>query len=92
MAAGADRGGISRLLSHLVGRRGRVQRLVACIRDRRRGAWTDRRFLRGQIPHEFTVGRTHGITWQTTVNRLHALDPHEIFTSPLLRTLMRPRG
>jgi len=27
-----------------------------------------------------------------TVNRLQALDPHEIFTSPLLRTLMRPRG
>jgi len=25
------------------------------------------------------------------MNQLQALDPHEVFTSPLLRTLMRPR-
>jgi hypothetical protein len=57
----------------------------------RRGAWSNASFLRELIPHEFTVRRPRAITWQTTVNRLKELDPHEVFTSPLLNTLMRPR-
>jgi FAD/FMN-containing dehydrogenase len=57
----------------------------------RRGAWTNRSFLHRLIPHEFTVRRPRAITWRTTVNQLQAFDPHEVFTSPLLRTLMRPR-
>jgi FAD/FMN-containing dehydrogenase len=55
-----------------------------------RGAWTNRRMITRTLPHEFRVARPRDRTWDAAVRALDRLDPHGAFTSPLLRSLLRP--
>ena len=57
-----------------------------------RGAWTNRRFLERTLPRAFRVGRPPDQTWDAAVRTLERLDPHAVFTSPLLRSLLRARS
>jgi FAD/FMN-containing dehydrogenase len=50
-----------------------------------RGAWTDRKRIERTVPHAFGG-------WDAAVRTLDRLDPHAVFTSPLLRALLRGRG
>jgi FAD/FMN-containing dehydrogenase len=54
-----------------------------------RGAWTNQRMITRTLPHAFSVGRPPDRTWAAAVRALHRLDPHAVFTSPLLRLLLR---
>ena len=56
-----------------------------------RGAWTNRTMLARTIPDAFRVGRVPEATWDAAVATLERLDPHRVFTSPLLRSLLRGR-
>ena len=49
-----------------------------------RGAWTSRRIIERTAPSAFSG-------WNAAVRTLDRLDPHDVFTSPLLRTLLRTR-
>ena len=54
-----------------------------------RGAWTNRAMLSRTIPDAFRVARRPQRTWDGAVATLERLDPHRVFTSPLLRSLLR---
>jgi FAD/FMN-containing dehydrogenase len=54
-----------------------------------RGAWTNRRMIARTLPHEFRVARPRDRAWDSAVRALDRLDPHGVFTSPLLRSLLR---
>jgi FAD/FMN-containing dehydrogenase len=56
------------------------------------GAWTNRRMLARTLPHAFRVARPPGRRWDAAVHALDRLDPHGVFTSPLLRSLLRARS
>jgi FAD/FMN-containing dehydrogenase len=55
-----------------------------------RGAWTNHRLIARTLPHEFRVARPRDRTWDAAVRALARLDPDGVFTSPLLRSLLRP--
>jgi FAD/FMN-containing dehydrogenase len=55
-----------------------------------RGAWTNHRMITRTLPHEFRVARPRDRTWDAAVSTLDRLDPHGVFTSPLLRSLLPP--
>jgi FAD/FMN-containing dehydrogenase len=55
-----------------------------------RGAWTNRRMIARTLPREFRVARPRDRRWDAAVRALDRLDPHGVFTSPLLRSLLRP--
>jgi len=44
------------------------------------------------VPNAYRVGRAPHDSWDATVRTLDCLDPHRVFTSPLLRSLLRARG
>ena len=48
------------------------------------GAWSARRIIERAVPDAFRG-------WAAAVRTLDRLDPHDVFTSPLLRTLLRER-
>jgi FAD/FMN-containing dehydrogenase len=52
------------------------------------GAWTDPTVLKAIIPHAYRSGHAAGDNWDEAVRALNALDPHRIFTNPLLDTLL----
>ena len=52
-----------------------------------RGAWTNRRIIERTVPHAFRSAHSRS-AWVAAVRSLDRLDPHRVFTSPLLRTLM----
>jgi FAD/FMN-containing dehydrogenase len=54
-----------------------------------RGAWTNRRMIARTLPRAFSVARPPDRTWDAAVRTLQRLDPHAVFTSPLLRLLLR---
>jgi FAD/FMN-containing dehydrogenase len=54
-----------------------------------RGAWTNRRMITRTLPRAFSVARPPDRTWDAAVRTLDRLDPHGLFTSPLLRVLLR---
>jgi FAD/FMN-containing dehydrogenase len=56
-----------------------------------RGAWTNRKIIERTVPHAFRAARTADRTWDAAVRTLDRLDPHAVFTSPLLRSLLRTR-
>jgi hypothetical protein len=55
------------------------------------GAWTDGPTIVGAIPAAYRVARAPHRRWNATVGTLNRLDPHGVFTSPLLRSLLRVR-
>jgi FAD/FMN-containing dehydrogenase len=55
------------------------------------GAWTDRLTIAGAIPTAFRVARPPQRRWNAAVRTLNRLDPHGVFTSPLLSSLLRVR-
>jgi FAD/FMN-containing dehydrogenase len=55
-----------------------------------RGAWTDQQMIR-TIPRSFRGARRKHETWNAAVRTLDRLDPHGVYTSPLLRSLLRER-
>jgi FAD/FMN-containing dehydrogenase len=55
------------------------------------GAWTDREMIAGAIPTAFRLARPPQRRWNAAVRTLNRLDPHEVFTSPLLSSLLRVR-
>jgi FAD/FMN-containing dehydrogenase len=57
-----------------------------------RGAWTNHRMIARTLPHEFRVARPRDRRWDAAVRALDRLDPHGVFTSPLLRSLLRRAG
>ncbi len=48
------------------------------------GAWTSSDVISGKIPHSLTVGQPAGTQFADAVAGLNALDPHRIYSSPLL--------
>jgi FAD/FMN-containing dehydrogenase len=54
--------------------------------------WTDRRLIGVTIPDAFRAGRPRSQTWDAAVRALDRLDPHGVFTSPLLRSLLKARA
>jgi hypothetical protein len=57
-----------------------------------RAPWTDRRLIGATIPNAFRAGRPRSQTWDAAVGALDRLDPHGVFTSPLLRSLLKARA
>jgi FAD/FMN-containing dehydrogenase len=57
-----------------------------------RGAWTNRSIIERSLPDAFRVARPPDRTWDAAVRTLDRLDPHALFTSPLLRSLLRGRS
>jgi FAD/FMN-containing dehydrogenase len=55
------------------------------------GAWTNRRMIERTLPQAFRVARPPARTWDAAAAALHRLDPHRVFTSPLLRSLLTAR-
>jgi FAD/FMN-containing dehydrogenase len=55
------------------------------------GAWSDPQMITSTIPRAFRVGRQPHLRWDAAIDSLHRLDPHGVFTSPLLGTLLRVR-
>jgi hypothetical protein len=55
------------------------------------GAWTDMAMIAGTIPTGFRVARPPQRRWDAVVRTLNRLDPHGVFTSPLLSSLLRVR-
>ncbi len=51
------------------------------------GGWRDRRVLRDAIPNGFRSGRTPQNNWDWTAAQFKALDPHGVFSNPLLDEL-----
>lgn len=51
------------------------------------GPWTDTAALTQTIPDDFRVGRTPNEDWDWALGVYNDLDPHRIFTSPLLDDL-----
>ena len=51
------------------------------------GPWTDSTALTQTIPDDFRVGRTASEDWDWALGVYNTLDPHRIFTSPLLDEL-----
>ena len=56
-----------------------------------RGAWTNRRMIERTVPDAFRRARSGDPAWGAAVRTLDRLDPHGVFTSPLLRALLRTR-
>lgn len=54
-----------------------------------RGAWTNDSVLGTAIPQAFRAGQPDGANWDTAVATLQRHDPHEVFTNPFLRNLLR---
>jgi FAD/FMN-containing dehydrogenase len=52
-----------------------------------RGAWTNHRIVGRTVPETFRAA-----PWNAAVRTLDRLDPHAVFTSPLLRALLRRSG
>jgi FAD/FMN-containing dehydrogenase len=55
-------------------------------------AWSDRRMITSTIPNAFRIARPPHRRWDAATRVLHRLDPHEVFVSPLLSTLLRLRA
>jgi FAD/FMN-containing dehydrogenase len=53
-----------------------------------RGAWTDTEVIGNRIPASLTQGRSPDSTYTAAVHHLGGLDPHRVFTSPLVDALM----
>jgi FAD/FMN-containing dehydrogenase len=53
------------------------------------GAWKDRPMLTDTIPSAFRTARPPQRRWNAAVRTLERLDPHGVFTSPLLSSLLR---
>ena len=53
------------------------------------GAWTDRPTIAGTIPAAYRVARPPQRRWNAAVGTLNRLDPHRVFTSPLLSSMLR---
>jgi hypothetical protein len=41
------------------------------------------------LPHVFRLARPPDRTWDAALHALDRLDPHRVFSSPLLRSLLR---
>jgi FAD/FMN-containing dehydrogenase len=54
-----------------------------------RGAWTNRAIIDRTLPRAFRIARPPDRTWDAAVRSLDRLDPHRVFSSPLLRSLLR---
>jgi FAD/FMN-containing dehydrogenase len=54
-------------------------------------AWSDRSMIASTIPRAYRIGRQPRFTWDAAISALHGLDPHGVFTSPLLESLLRLR-
>jgi FAD/FMN-containing dehydrogenase len=52
-------------------------------------AWSDQPMIRATLPDAYRIARPPQQRWDAAVRTLHRLDPHGIFTSPLLRSLLR---
>jgi FAD/FMN-containing dehydrogenase len=50
--------------------------------------WSDAAMLATTIPNAFRAGQTVGDNWDTARATLNQLDPHRVYTSPLLNTLL----
>ncbi len=55
------------------------------------GAWRDRPTIAGTIPAAFRVARPPQRRWNAAVRTLDRLDPHGVFTSPLLNSMLQAR-
>jgi FAD/FMN-containing dehydrogenase len=53
-------------------------------------AWTDPAVIGGTIPASLTDGQPHGQQFADARTTLNALDPHRIYTTPLLDMLLGP--
>jgi hypothetical protein len=51
-------------------------------------AWSDRQIIRSAIPTAYRIARPAQRRWDAAVHELHHLDPHGVFTSPLLDSLL----
>ena len=56
-----------------------------------RAAWTNQKLITRTLPQAFSVARPPSRTWDAAVRTLDRLDPDAVFTSPLLRSLLRAR-
>jgi len=52
------------------------------------GAWTSAHVLGQHIPASHTLGQDPAGAWPSTLSALDACDPHHLFSTPLLDTLM----
>lgn len=52
-------------------------------------AWSDHSMITSTIPTAYRIARPPQQRWDAAVRTLQALDPHGVFTSPLLRSLLR---
>ena len=52
------------------------------------GAWTNSDVISGAIPQSLTRGQARGTGFGDAVNELNQLDPHRIYSSPLLDRLL----
>jgi FAD/FMN-containing dehydrogenase len=57
-----------------------------------RGAWTNRRMIAHTLPRAFRVARPPDRRRDAAPRTLDRLDPHAVYTSPLLRSLLRTRS
>lgn len=55
------------------------------------GAWTDPRMFKRRIPKSFRRKGSKRSDWKSGTATLEKLDPHRLFTSPLVRRLMPKR-
>lgn len=55
------------------------------------GAWSDRKMFNSRIPGSFRPKGSKANPWKTATAGLEKLDPHRLFTSPLVRQLMPRR-
>jgi len=55
------------------------------------GAWSDPKMFNSRIPKSFRSKRAKKSAWKSGVATLEKLDPHRVFTSPLVRQLMHRR-
>jgi FAD/FMN-containing dehydrogenase len=53
------------------------------------GAWTSRAVIERAVPAGFRSARPATHAWDEAVRALDRLDPHHVFSSPLLRSLLR---
>jgi FAD/FMN-containing dehydrogenase len=53
-------------------------------------AWTDRPTIAGTIPAAYRIARPPQQRWNAAVRTLNRLDPHGVFMSPLLSSLLHP--
>ena len=52
------------------------------------GAWTDEHAIGRTIPDDFRAARSTNDNWDWTCRTFNALDPHRIFSNPLLERLL----